>query len=597
MKGRFSFSSCPNSQLTESAYIAHVSFDTQFKYPLEINLFLLNKTTVQKLSGSASSVGSLSTWAFWLVLIVVWLATLGYRALIHPDEGRYAELSLGMLQSGDWVTPRLNGILYFEKPALQYWMGALSYQIFGINEFAARFWPGLTGLLSVFVIGLTARRLWGAGHFAALIMAGSFWVIGNSHFLTLDAGLMFFLALTLCSFLWAQQDGATPRERCYGMWVAWAAMAGAMLSKGLVGLLIPGCSLVIYSLTNRQWSVWRRMQWLSGSAIFVVLAGPWFWLVSSRNPGFASFFFIHEHFARYLTNEAQREGPFWYFIPLLLVGFLPWTSLLPRLIREGWPCREELVFQPERFLLVWTAFVFVFFSLSHSKLPSYILPLFPALALMLGKTLIHARAAELKRHLWLPMVLWGLIACSYPFARFSVSPETPLSVMQHFALFLAAGGVGFLFCATLALRFLAQDKIRLAIMLLTAGSLWGVSASIIGHNEFGQLKSGKAIAEQVKEYIRPDTEIFTIHNAYDQTLPFYLRRSVIQVDYQDEFEFGQKVEPWKASPTLSEFIARWKSSPNPIAMMNKQVFRDLKEQGVDMKTVYEDARRMAVIKP
>jgi len=324
--------------------------------------------------------GNSSIRIYWIVFAIFWFATLGQRALIHPDEGRYAELSLGMLLSGDWITPRLNGILYFEKPALQYWMGALSFLIFGINEFAARFWPALTGLLSVFVIGLTARRLWGSGHFAALAMAGSFWVIGNSHFLTLDSGLMFFLALTLCSFLSAQRDDASLFERRYGMWVAWAAIAGAVLSKGLIGLLIPGCTLVLYSLIDRQWCAWRRMQWTAGLTIFIALSGPWFWLVSERNPGFAAFFFIHEHFARYLTNEAQREGPFWYFVPILLAGLLPWTSLLPRLIREAWPRQEKLAFQPERFLLIWTVFVFVFFSLSHSKLPSYILPMFPALA-------------------------------------------------------------------------------------------------------------------------------------------------------------------------------------------------------------------------
>ena len=539
---------------------------------------------------------NLAIGAYWIVLVLFWFATLGQRALIHPDEGRYAELSLGMLQSGDWITPRLNGILYFEKPVLQYWMGALSFLTFGINEFAARFWPALTGLLSVGVLAFTARRLWGNGHYAALAMAGSFWVIGNSHFLSLDAGLMFFLTLALCSFLWAQHDDASPRERRYGMWVAWAAMAGAVLSKGLIGVLIPGGTLVLYSLINGQWGLWRRLQWASGIAIFLALAGPWFWLVSQRNPGFASFFFIHEHFARYLTNEAQREGPFWYFIPFLLVGFLPWTSLLPRLIREAWP-RKESAFQPERFLLIWAGFVFVFFSLSHSKLPSYILPMFPALALLLGQTLIRVKAEDLRKHMWIPIVTWGLITCLYPLAGLFVSPDTSLPVMQHFALYLAFGGAGFLLCAALAWRFLSKGMTLFAIMLLTAGSLWSVSVGSIGHDAFGQLKSSKALVEHVKPYVHPNTEIFTIHNAYDQTLPFYLRRSVTQVDYQDEFAFGQKAEPAKASLSLNEFVARWKSIPDTMAVMDPYRFKDLKQQGLEMKPVYEDARRIVVVKP
>ena len=534
---------------------------------------------------------------FWIAFIVFWFATLSQRALIHPDEGRYAALSLGMLQSGDWITPRLNGILYFEKPAFQYWMGALSFLVFGINEFAARFWPGLAGLLSVFVVGLTARRLWGNGHFAALAMAGSFWVIGNSHFLTLDAGLMFFLTLVLCSFVWAQHDGASQRELRYGMWMAWAAMAGATLSKGLVGLLIPGSTLVLYSLFSGQWQLWRRMYWVSGLILFLALAAPWFWLVSERNPGFASFFFIHEHFARYLTNEARREGAIWYFVPILLAGFLPWTSLLPRLVQEAWQRQEKTKFHVQRFMLIWAVFVFVFFSLSHSKLPSYILPMFPALALLLGRTLAHAKAVDLKKHLWLPIAIWALIGCIYPFAGFFVSPDKPLSALQHFALYLTFASAGFLVCAALAWRFLSQDKNLFAITFLAAGSLWGVSVGSIGHDAFGREKSSKTLVEQVKESLHPGTEVFSIKGVYDQTFPFYLRHPVIQVEYKDEFEFGQNAEPEKAIPTVSAFVVRWKSSTDAMAMMGKDVFNDLQQQGIDMKMVYEDARRIVVIKP
>jgi len=533
---------------------------------------------------------------FWVIFVIFWFAVLGQRALISPDEGRYAVLSLGMLQSGDWITPRLNGILYFEKPALQYWMGALSFLIFGINEFAARFWPGLTGLLSVLAVGLTAHRLWGNGHYAALVMAGSAWTIANSHFLTLDMGVTFFLTLTLCAFLWAQQDEASPLERQYGMWVAWAAMAGATLSKGLIGLLIPGSVLVLYSLINWHWTVWRRMQWLPGATIFLVLSVPWFWLVSQRNPEFANFFFIHEHFQRFLTNEARREGAIWYFVPILFVGFLPWTSLLPRLVRESWPRRQESSFQVERFLLIWAVFVFAFFSKSNSKLPSYILPMFPALALLLGQTLARIKPVELKRHLWLPILVWGLIACAYPFARRFADASTPLPPLQHLAIYLAMGGLGFLICAALAWKVLSRDKTLPAVMLLSAGSLWAVSIGSIGHNESGQLNSTQRIVEQVSQYIRPEMEVFSVRT-YDQTFPFYLRRSVIQVDYKDEFALGQKIEPEKAIPSLSEFVERWNVAPQAMALMKEETYNELQQQGVAMKPVYQDARRMVVIKP
>ena len=533
---------------------------------------------------------------FWLAFIIFWFATLGQRALISPDEGRYAELSLGMLQSGDWVTPRLNGILYFEKPVLQYWAGALSFMVFGINEFAARFWPAFTGILSVLAVGLTARRLWGNGQYAALVMAGSTWVIGNSHFLTLDMGVTFFLTLTLCAFLWAQQDAASPAERRYAMWLVWAAMAAATLSKGLIGVLIPGCVLGLYSLINWQWGVWRRMQWLAGIGIFLMLAVPWFWLVSERNPGFAHFFFIHEHFQRFLTTEAHREGPLWYFVPVLLVGFLPWTSLLPRLLCEAWPRRAGADFHVHRFLLIWVVFVFAFFSTSSSKLPSYILPMFPALALLLGQTLARAPSAELKKHLWLPVVIWGSLACSYPLIGRLASNTSPLPAMQQLAIFLAVGGAGFLLCAAFARHFIFRGDTRLALMLIAAGSLWSVSVASIGHDMLGQLASSKVLVEQVRSHLRPDTAIFSVRT-YEQTFPFYLQRPVTQVDYQDEFAFGQETEPDKAIASLEEFIARWQAAPQAMAMLGQKTFDELQKRGVAMKPVYRDARRLAVIKP
>jgi 4-amino-4-deoxy-L-arabinose transferase-like glycosyltransferase len=544
-------------------------------------------------ASSESKSGAL-TW-FWTVWVVFWFSTLGWRALIHPDEGRYAALSLGMLQSGDWVTPRLNGILYFEKPALQYWAGAISFLVFGVNEFAARFWPALTGILSVLAVGMTAHRVWGSGQRAALVMASSTWVIGNSHFLTLDMSVTFFLTLALCAFLWAQQDGATLTERRYGMYLAWAAMAGATLSKGLIGVLIPSATLVLYSLATGQWAIWRRMQWSAGLAIYLVLAVPWFWLVSQRNPGFAHFFFIHEHFDRFLTTVHRREGHLWYFVPILLLGFLPWTSLLPRLFREAWPRRHGQVFQAERFLLIWAVFVFSFFSKSSSKLPSYILPMFPALALLLGQVLRRLRPEELKRHLWLPALAWAVLASAYPFAGMFASEQSPLPAMQHFALFLAVGGAGFLICVLFAWRRLTRQASLPALMLVAAGSLWGVSAMTIGHDALGQYKSSKALVDQVRSQMCPDTALFSVR-IYDQSLPFYLRRPVTQVEYRDEFDFGQRAEPGKAIATLGEFPRRWRNEPQAMAMLDKPTFAELQRLGTPMHVVFSDPRRMIVVK-
>ncbi|MDN0081809.1 glycosyltransferase family 39 protein [Crenobacter sp. SG2305] len=537
-------------------------------------------------------------WLGWLALAAIWFGSLGYRALIHPDEGRYASISLEMLQRSDWLTPHLNGFLYFEKPILQYWMGAASFAVFGINEFAARFWPGLTGFLTVIAVAVTGRRLWGgqAGLFAALAAAGTTWIIGNSHFLTLDMGLTLFLTVALCGFLVAQRDEASDAERRNAMWLTWAAMAGATLSKGLVGLVIPGATLVLYSLTTWQWAFWRRMHWLSGLIIFFALAAPWFVAVSLKNPGFFDFFFIREHFQRFLTDEAKRTGAFYYFVPILIVGLLPWTTLLPALCNVGLRREPRLTFQPLRLLLIWSIFVFVFFSISKSKLPSYILPMFPALALLMARYFVEVNAERLKRHLLLPMAFWLILLAAVPFVGRFASPDSPIEVLTPFAHAIALAALLFLVPALAAWRLLGRGRKLAAVALIAAGSLAAVTTASLGHDSYGQLKSSKAVVAKLTPYLKPDSQIFSV-GYYEQSFPYYLRRNVTLVAYTDEFSYGQGQEPQRWMPKVEQFTARWRAIPHAAAMMSSNTYKELQQQGLPMQLVYQDARRVVVVKP
>ena len=546
-----------------------------------------------------STVPSWAKWLAWLLLALLWLGSLGMRALISPDEGRYATLALGMLQSGDWLTPRLNGFLYFEKPILPYWMGALSLHLFGIHEFAARLWPGLTGLMTVAAVAWAARRLWGdaAGHYAALVAAGTTWTIANSHFLSLDMGLTFFLTLALCAFLVAQRDGVSPAEQRHAMWLCWAAMAGATLSKGLVGLVIPGATLVLYSLVQRQFGFWRRMHWGTGLLLFFALTAPWFVAVSLENPGFFDFFFVREHFRRFLTDEARRTGSLHYFVPYLLVGLLPWTTLLPGLVRQGWQGERGAVFQPLRLLCIWAGFVFVFFSISRSKLPSYILPMFPALALVAGYRLGQWRPAQFRWHLPLPMLLWLAVLVAVPLADRWLSPQAPRVPLQAFLQSLAVAAVLYLLAALAAWWMLRRGRLLAAVALVSLGSLLAVTVGVNGHDRYGgQLKSSKAVVPQLSPYLQADTEVFAVR-FYDQTLPFYLRRPVTLVDYRDEFSFGQDAEPTRWLPTLDAFADRWNSLPKAVAMMTQATYQELLLRQLPMRIAYQDAFRLVVVKP
>jgi len=285
---------------------------------------------------------------------VLWFGTLNYRGLFIPDEGRYAEIPREMLSSGDWVTPRLDGLKYFEKPPLQYWATAASFAAFGEHDWSARLWPALTGFLAALLLVFAGNRLGppGAGWLAGTMLASSWGYLLSGQFLTLDMGVAAFLTLALCAFLLAQDRPQSEATRRNWMIVAWGAMALAVLSKGLIGIVLPGLVLALYVLVQRDWRLLGRMHWAPGLAVFGTIAVPWFVLVQLRNPEFFRFFFIHEHFERFATAEAHRAGPWWYFVPILLLGMMPWTAALPGALRRAWDGgRGKGEFDADRFVL------------------------------------------------------------------------------------------------------------------------------------------------------------------------------------------------------------------------------------------------------
>ena len=348
-------------------------------------------------------------WALLAIVVLVWFVNLDARRLVHPDEGRYAEIAREMVVSGDWVTPRLNGLKYFEKPPLQYWATALAYKAFGIHEWTARLWPALAGMLAVIAIGYAgSRRRRELGAFAGLALAGTLWHAGLAQIVTLDSGLSLFLAFGFAAFV-SPSGGDCSARALHVDGVVWAAMASATLSKGLIGVALPAGALVAYTAITRDFALWRRLCIGVGLAIYAMLAVPWFIAVARANGEFLRFFFIHEHFERFLTTEHMRSGPWYYFVPIFIVGILPWLTMLasglPRAWREGTP--NALGFSWQRFALVWSAFVFLFFSASGSKLQSYILPMFAPLALVVGWLLVRLEQRTLFR-LTVPLAIVGV---------------------------------------------------------------------------------------------------------------------------------------------------------------------------------------------
>ena len=498
-----------------------------------------------------------------LALLLVWFGSLGTRALLHPDEGRYAEIPREMLSTGDWVTPRLDGLKYFEKPPLQYWSTALGFALFGRQEFAARLWPGLTGFLGVVATLLIGTRLWDAraGCYGAAMLASTPGWFVNAHMLTLDTGVAFFLAVAVGVFALAQQDRCEPRQRRRAMLVVWFAMACAVLSKGLIGIVLPTLTLVGYACLQRDWRLWRRIELARGLLVFGAVTVPWFVLVSLRNPEFAPFFFIHEHFDRFTSTVHNRWKPWWFFIPVLVIGFLPWTGLLATAARAAWHDRAP-GFSARRLFLVWSVLVFGFFSASGSKLSGYVLPIWPPLALLCGRALRDATPRAACMHLAVvPAIGFGAaIAAPWAFAHAGDHGAlNPYRAMLPWVLASAA----LLFVGGAAGVGLAWRRHRdAAVITASAASMLCALLVMQGHDACcAPGLSARDFARICRERLREDTVVYSV-GTYQQTLPYYLGRRLVLVDYVNEFELGIRAEPGKAID-FATFAQRWRSAATP----------------------------------
>jgi hypothetical protein len=524
------------------------------------------------------------------LLAVLWLATLTTRPLFNPDEGRYAEIPREMLSGGDWVIPHLNGLAYIEKPPLQYWATALSYRCLGPSDFAARVYCALTALATIVLVKLTARRLWSpdAGWRAAAVLAGMLMFVVLGQLLTLDMSLTFYMTVSLAAFLLAQR---TPPSRRW-MLLAWAATGCGVLTKGLVAAAIPVAVLILYSAYSRDFSPWRRLQLKWGLPLFLAITVPWHWLAARRLADFLEFFFVHEHVARYLTPIADRREPWWFFAAVFVAGSLPWTLPALRVLGGGWRRRAAPgAFDPALFLWIWVVFIGVFFSLSDSKLMPYILPLMPALALLVGAL----PAERLKRDFLITAIITVAAGVALGIASFHWPRVVASSDRSVYFLPLAKplGQISLLL--TVSGAFVLAQRVReatrsgafLAVGWCVAWLLLIRAAALVA-----PIYSGASLAAALSSEDR-DAPFYSV-GTYDQSLTFYLQRTVTLVGYRGELDYGLRKAPEAEIPGTAEFVRRWTAQPRAFAVMEKSMFDTLKSRGTPMRVIARDVNRVLV---
>ena len=339
-------------------------------------------------------------WSVPLVLVVLYVCLfsgLGALGLIGPDEPRYAAIARAMPETHDWVTPRLWGAPWFEKPVLYYWAAGIAMRIFGAGEFAARLPSAMAALLAVLAVAWTALRSYGIGAawYTLLMLPTSVAMIGFARAATPDmlfAGLLT-AAMAVASDMLQKQRPGTALRIAFGFF-----LGAAVLAKGPAAVILAGGSTLLWATLSRQWRAPFRFLHPLVLAAFCATALPWYALCAVRNPGFLRDFFWHHNFERYLTPVFQHPQPFWFFGPILLLAILPWILFSVITISNAvCSVRNRAYLQsPGMFFACWTAFPVLFFSFSQSKLPGYVLPAVPPLFILLGYGVTRSMQGDAK---------------------------------------------------------------------------------------------------------------------------------------------------------------------------------------------------------
>jgi 4-amino-4-deoxy-L-arabinose transferase-like glycosyltransferase len=532
----------------------------------------------------------------WIVLAAAWFATAQVRPLLDPDEGRYAEIPREMWTSGDWITPRFDDLKYFEKPPLQYWATAAAYHLFGVREWSSRLWTLATGFACLPLVFYWVRRLYGeAAALAALTaLAVSPYFLIVSHINLLDAGFTLWLSAAVFAFTLAQcapPDSAAERRWMLG---AWALAALAVLSKGMVAGVLAGAALIIHTLLERDTGPWRRLHVTAGLPLFLLLSAPWFVVVSRRNPGFAEFFFVHEHFTRFLTTVHQRVEPWWYFLPLLLIGVLPWIGPLRHACLEAWAepdlrpagAQAPRAFRPRRFLLIYCAVILAFFSASGSKLAPYILPMMPILAALTGAAVPEpvrlARLGARTGAVLVVLVAGGLMV--YSAVRNAYVPHVAL------AWALAASATALLALA-LSLGHRRSDP-RAAALTCAVGAIFAWQCLLMTYTIIPPARSARELVSEARPFIGPRTALYSV-GQYRETVSPYLGRTLQLAGYEGELQFGLTQEPGRRLST-EQFTARWSAESDAVAFFDPGVWDQWRRRGLPGRVIAADNYTVAV---
>lgn len=540
-----------------------------------------------------------NTWAIDILGLIIFIGVfyalwIGSHALFTPDEGRYSEVAREMVATGDYITPRLNGVAFLDKPALYYWLQASAIKIFGLKEWALRFWPATLGILGSLVIYITGRFLFSrrTGLLSAVILATSPLYYGAAHYANLDLEVAVLVGNSLLCFIAGIQN-ASPRVKNNLLIAAYVFAGLAALTKGLIGIVFPALIIGTWIILLNRWNTLLRMRLFTGMVIFFSITIPWYVLVQKANPEFLHFFFVTQQVSRFLTTQAfNSKAAVWFYVPVVLAGFFPWSIFLiqsvAQKLKRVWGDRKAHA--TDLFLLLWLFIVFVFFSIPRSKTVGYILPIFPVMALLVGDYLSQLwnkpKTAGIYGGIGAFIILCAGVSLAFFVApHFSESLEIPVTLLSYLrtmgVILVIAGLVNIYLLRRLQLAKVFSCMAATIVVLLL---IFIVSAGAIND------KSIKPMALTLKTHLQPNDEVIAFYKYY-QDLPIYLERRITIVadwhaadiaendNWLREMWYGmvfQNTSDWLIEEDT--FWKRWNSEKRLYVLTNQGYYENLKKK-------------------
>lgn len=461
------------------------------------------------------------------LLLAAFVAATGARVLNVPDEGRYTEVAREMVRSGDWVTPRLDGVPFLDKPPLFYWLEAAPLAAFGTGPAAARLATALLGFAGCALVYAAGARIYGrrAGLLGAVVLAANPYYFFASQYVNHDLAVSTWITAAILAF--AVGDRREGRARLRWLLAGYAAMGLAVMTKGLIGLVLPLGAVGIFVAAARRWREVPRYALPAGLALVAAIAVPWHVIAQQRNPDLLHYLFVVQHFQRYTGSGFNNPtGPAFYVL-VIAAGLLPWTPLLPAALARGWRAfrADRAAGRTDLLLLAWAALVVVFFSVPRSKIAGYVLPALPPLALLVGRELdvVLAGLARAPRALRVAsgfMAVLGLAVGAAPFVVTRLPEPLPPLAPGIAAALVAAGAVALGAAGVVA--WAARGRPALAVGAMVAFWVVLLAAALPAVPEFTR-DSTLPLARELRARAG-DGDVVAIWRRWFYDLPVYLDR-------------------------------------------------------------------------